>query len=129
MGKRNINKRLTATIFIDLDGTIVKHNYDPENIDDIILPGVIEILQTYMYLDCDLILTTARSLKHCRKIIKKLSKEYEIEFSNIITDLSAGIRILINDNKELEKNKAICINVERDKGFKDANYFLKDLMV
>lgn len=104
--------------FIDLDGTLVFHNYDPENIDDEYLPGVIDYL--FSIKDQYLVLTTARSYTHTYKILDELSETFGIHFSKVLCDLPIGERYLINDYKGTTI-KAFSINVKRNKGLECLN--------
>lgn len=105
------------SIFVDLDGTIVIHNYNPEEIEDIFIPDVVEYLKEEIKSGSILILTTARPPEHCIKIIEKL-KSLGITFEHCVFNLSTGKRILINDKKQIDgEDKALAINVLRNKGF------------
>lgn len=112
----NLSTNLRHTWFIDLDGTILKHNGLWQDGYDIILPGVKELWKNIPIEDC-IIITTARKEMWKEETVKVL-KENNLRYDQIIFNLSHGERILINDSKP-EKNlkTAIAWNVERDKGF------------
>ena len=101
------------TYFIDLDGTVVIHNYDPDHEQDIIIPESLEVLKKISgeYL----VMTTSRKEEHLEKILDTLLSE-GIVFDEIIHSLPTGKRIIINDYKNGNPFKAWAINVERDKG-------------
>ncbi len=105
------------TYFIDMDGTLVKHNYNPREVPDVILPGVVEFLQKLRTNDCFCILTTSRSEVECTGILQKFRTEYSFEFDKSIYDLPSNVRVLINDSKN-GLVKAVAIAVERDNGLK-----------
>ena len=116
MGKNNL-KRKVKTIFLDIDGTLVHHNYDPEVIDDIFIESVLNWLKLEFFEHkSEIILTTARSHNHCIKIVESLLNQ-NIHIKHLITDLSAGHRILINDKKYSDIDTAFAINLDRNKGF------------
>ena len=112
----DLSENLRHTWFIDLDGTILKHNGLWQDGYDIILPGVKELWKSIPIEDC-IIITTARKEMWKEETVKAL-KENDLRYDQIIFSLSHGERILINDIKP-EKNlkTAIAWNVERDKGF------------
>jgi beta-phosphoglucomutase-like phosphatase (HAD superfamily) len=103
------------TYFIDMDGTLVKHNYHPREIPDIILPGVVEFLLKLRSNGCYCILTTSRSELECKSILLRFKFEHSFEFDRHIYGLPSNIRVLINDNKN-GLIKALAIAVDRDSG-------------
>ena len=110
-----LTKNLSHTWFIDIDGTIVKHNGYIINKSDTLLKGVKKFFKNIPKND-KIILTTSRSKKNSQKTIIFLKKN-KIKFDQIIFDLPYGERILINDIKPKNKLKtAISINVKRDMG-------------
>ena len=115
MKKIKLTKNLSHTWFIDVDGTIVKHNGYKINKTDTLLSGVKQFFKKIPRKD-KIILTTSRSKKNSIKTILFL-KKHKIKFHKIIFDLPYGERILINDIKPKNKLKtAISINVKRDVG-------------
>jgi len=115
MKKIKLTKNLSHTWFIDLDGTILRHNGYIINKTDTLLTGVKKFFKEIPKKD-KIILTTSRSKKNSNKTIRFLKKN-KIKFDQIIFDLPYGERILINDIKPKNKLKtAISINVKRDKG-------------
>jgi len=112
---QNISDDSRGVLFIDLDGTLVVHNYDPENIEDVVLSGW-ELLKEISdnrdkYF---IIVTTSRSKEHCNLATKKL-EELGIRFDRAIYGLPTGIRVLVNDSKDGEPT-AKAFTLERDKG-------------
>jgi len=102
------------TYFLDLDGTIVKHNYTPDKVQDMLLPGVLEELQRAVARGDVLILTTNRSIDNCADILTKLA-ELGIIFQHQLFNLPAGVRVLVNDTKG-DEVRAKAIPVIRNQG-------------
>ncbi len=120
---------MSKTYFIDIDGTIVKHltygQLDDPNVQDILLPGVLELWKSFDDEDI-IIMTTARLQKH-EKFTKKIFEQYNLRYNKMLFDLNSGPRILINDTPDIFFPKAISINVRRNNGFFfDKNASLKD---
>jgi predicted mannosyl-3-phosphoglycerate phosphatase (HAD superfamily) len=111
---RNIISDSRPTVFLDIDGTIVKHNYNPEIYDDIFVKGAEEVLRELQEKNYLIILVTSRIQKHCERLLEVLARKRI--FVTLISDLPTGRRILIND-KKYNEDKAIAINVKRDGGF------------
>lgn len=112
-----LSKNLAHTWFIDIDGTILKHNGYIDNKKDSLLIGVKNFFKQIPSKD-KIILTTSRNKKSLLKT-KKFLKKNNIRFDNIITNLPTGERIIINDIKPKKNLKtSISINVKRDMGLK-----------
>ena len=106
---------MAHTWFIDLDGTILKHNGYILDKKDSLLTGVIKFFNNIPKRD-KIILTTSRKKNYITKTKKFLQKN-KIRFDQIIYDLPYGERILINDIKPKNKLKtAMSINLKRDTG-------------
>ena len=113
--KIKISKILTHTWRIDLDGTIVKHNYYLSNNKDLFLKGVRVFLKKIPKNDV-IIFLTSRKKKFKKSTISFLLKN-KVRFNSIIFDLPFGERILMNDIKPKNKLKtAMSINLIRDCG-------------
>ena len=106
---------MSKTVFIDLDGTIVFHNYEPLKVKDKFLPGVLSFLKKLKDENFFCILTTNRSKEMAEPVILMLKKEIQFEFDREIFDLPVGVRVLINDNKN-EEVRAIAFAVNRNTG-------------
>lgn len=104
------------TVFLDMDGTLVYHNYTPFTKDDILLPGTVELLKSIMNTNSYCILTTGRSEPECIGILKRFKNDFGFEFDRCLYNLPTGIRILINDTKDLTIPKAIAHSLKRDEG-------------
>ena len=113
--KIKISKNLSHTWLIDLDGTIVKHNYYLSNNKDLFLKGVRVFLKKIPKNDV-IIFLTSRKKKFKKSTISFLLKN-KVRFNSIIFDLPIGERILMNDIKPKNKLKtAMSINLIRDCG-------------
>jgi len=119
MGK-NINKRTNPLFFVDLDGTIVEHNYDPENTMEKIIPCSINVLRSLTNYGVELCLTTARSKEHTEQILYVLENYHDLPFKYCLTDLPSGSRYLVNDF--VTNKKAFAINVKRNEGLRGVPY-------
>ncbi len=109
-----LSENLNHTWFIDLDGTILKHNgYLTDN--DELLPRVKEFWDSIPAGDC-IIITTGRSTEY-RESSLKILKDNGLRYNYAIFDLPLGERIVINDLKPGGLQTAIAWNVERNKGF------------
>jgi hypothetical protein len=115
MNKIKLTKNLSHTWFIDLDGSIVKHNGYIVDKEDSLLDGVSVFFRNIPTKDI-IIITTSRKKKFKKKTIEFLKKN-KIRFNEIMFDLPYGERILINDIKPNQKlNTSISINLKRNYG-------------
>ena len=115
MNKIKLSKNLSHTWFIDLDGSIVKHNGYIVDKEDSLLDGVSVFFRNIPTKDI-IVITTSRKKKFKKKTIKFLKKN-KIRFNEIMFDLPYGERILINDIKPNQKLKtSIIINHKRNYG-------------
>jgi len=115
MNKIKLSKNLSHTWFIDLDGSIVKHNGYIVDKEDSLLDGVSVFFKNIPTKDI-IIITTSRKKKFKKKTIEFLKKN-KIPFNEIMFDLPYGERILINDIKPNQKLKtSISINLKRNYG-------------
>lgn len=105
---------LPHTWFIDLDGTILKHN-GWKNQEEL-LPGVKELWAQIPAQDY-IIITSARGPSYIEQTLKFLN-DNNLRYNHYIFDLPLGERIVVNDIKPAGLKTAIAWNVNRDKGFK-----------
>lgn len=106
------------TIFVDWDGTIVKHNYTPETTPDEFLPGAVEMLKAWKEAGHMVVVTTAR--KRTLEVTELAGKLHEVlPHCLFIYGCTTGPRVLINDRSPEGMTKAFAINVDRDKGIGD----------
>ena len=118
----NIHDR-PATIFCDIDGTLVKHAHPDEaakpGFKMTLLPGTIEKLLEWERKGYTLILTTGRKKSMRKQTIRQL-EEVGIVYDQLIMGFGSGPRYVINDKRpENGQKTAFSINVDRDKGIKD----------
>ena len=115
MKKIKLSKNIAHTWFIDLDGTILKHNGYLIDKKDTLLIGVKNFFKQIPKKDI-IIITTSRKISYLKKT-KLFLKKHNIRYNQIIYNLPYGERILINDIKPKKKLKtAISINLKRDGG-------------
>ena len=103
----------TYTLFVDVDGVLVHHETKH------LLPKVLETMQSWKNMGHFIILTSASSLEY----VKELSNKFNLPNDYIISDLSPGPRIIINDIKPYlpfyQMADGIC--TQRDEGVEDIN--------
>ena len=115
---------MTDVLFIDIDGTLLYH--EDEFLDSTkddkasALPGVPEKIGRW---HCDgyiIVLVTARP-ESMRKVTKKQLAKAGIVYNQLVMGIGAGKRYLFNDNnpEKPDVNKAIAINLPRNKGIAD----------
>ena len=112
------------TIFLDIDGCILKHQGNLTNIilnKEEVLPGVIEKFNEWEALGYKIILTTGR--KECiRDLTNQSLRHFGLFYNELIMECHRGERILINDfkpNSKIPTASAICI--ERNVGLENIN--------
>lgn len=109
----NLSDNLNHTWFIDLDGTILKHNGYLEG-NDQLLPGVKELWQKIPENDF-IVITTGRAEEYRQSSLSILDSN-GLRYNYAIFGLPLGERIVMNDKKP-NLLTAIAWNVDRDKGF------------
>ena len=97
------------TYFIDIDGTIFKHDTNE------LLDGAKKFLDNIYENDDMIILTTARHDIESKSTEEALAKN-GIEYDMILYNLGNDERILINDTKVTGKQTAFSLNVKRNEG-------------
>jgi ribonucleotide monophosphatase NagD (HAD superfamily) len=110
------------TLFIDIDGTLIRHYGVPNKqtaFKPKILPGVLEKLGEWNMLGYQIILVTGRRESERSATIKQL-ESIGIVYDMLITSVTRGQRVLINDFKpDSDDPTAIAICIERNKGLED----------
>ena len=88
------------TVFVDLDGTLIRHEPNPnyEVGEQTVLPQTVEIMRKLKYAGYYIVITTGR--KQQEYVIKQMLSRLQIPFDRLVSDLPSGPRILINDLKE-----------------------------
>ena len=113
---------LKKTIFLDIDGCVLKHNGNlSEQITQpaVLLPGVKEKFNEWDLKGYKIILVTGR-----RESLRRFTEEQliycGIYYDQLIMGINRGERIIINDKKP---NNDVCtasaIEIERNKGLKN----------
>ena len=117
---------LPKTIFVDIDGTIIKHHGGLENSLNELLkpdykPELLENVQERIWewdgKDYTAILTTGRK-ESSRRITEKQLEELGIVYDQLIMGIGPGPRVLINDMDPNypETKMATGITLSRDEG-------------
>lgn len=117
------NKNKIKTIFLDIDGTIIKQkdNLSDVMLEDVtLLPGVIDKFNEWNWKGYKIVLTTGRKESSRAKTEESL-KKLGLFWDYLIMGLDVGgFRILINDSTDISKNKtARAITVKRNSGLKN----------
>lgn len=104
--------QLSRTWVLDLDGTLIEHFGDK------LLPGVREFLDNVIRPQDVVIITTARSLVEREATLALLNK-LNVKFRDILFEVGAGQRIIVNDDKPFGNNRqtAFAVRTKRNKGF------------
>jgi dTDP-glucose pyrophosphorylase len=113
-------KKPPSTIFLDLDGTILKHAHhydDSESVRPELLDGVLDRLNKWIVAGHKIVITTARREVN-RHAVETQLKELGLHWDYMVMDISKGKRFLINDKlQSFDDDRAIGINVITDSGF------------
>jgi hypothetical protein len=107
-----------STIFLDIDGSILKHFGSPDLIfvQQPILSGVIDKFREWDAKGFKIILTTGRK-ESLREITEKQLKFHGLFWDVLIMGLGGGVRYLINDLKPNSNlATAVAVNLKRDGG-------------
>jgi hypothetical protein len=123
-----VKHRFAATVFIDLDGVIVKHQdpmtwYDPLEV----LPGVHETFTKWWNAGIKIIITTGRPESNRARLEEELSR-LSIFYHQLVMDCGSGARYLINDVKPYDpvKPTAQAINLPRNAGLIAHDIFVEE---
>ena len=111
-----IERKKIYSIFCDIDGTIVEHEKNPDNISLNIFHQSIQKLHDWKNKNYKIILTTSRSKQD---EIYQLLIKYNIPFDDLICNLPSGKRIIINDYKEDLTIMAESHNIKRNSGIEN----------
>jgi hydroxymethylpyrimidine pyrophosphatase-like HAD family hydrolase len=120
----------SKTWFFDIDGTLVKHQTNPDiedGVEETLLPYTQQFVNKLYDDGHFIILTTARWESQRPQTVEML-KEFDFKYHQLIMGIGSGERIVVNDIKpvglEIDDNildqplpTAYAINVVRDKGF------------
>lgn len=119
----NIDK--PKTLFIDLDGTILKHNH---TISDVyfkpcnVLEGVLEKFNSWDSQGHKIILVTARK-ESTRALTEQQLQSLGIAYDQLIMGVTSGQRFIINDKlNHNDPDRALALNLITDQGFINTNW-------
>lgn len=111
------------TIFLDIDGTIIKHPgsflsiiSDADNNE--LLPGVKEMFTKWEAEGSFIVLTTGRK-ESMREMTEKQLRGYGLFWDMLLMGINNGPRVLINDRKPDGRTTAFAINLSRNTGLSD----------
>lgn len=110
------------TIFLDIDGTLVKHS-GLMNITQKteVLPGVLDKLEEWDRKGYNIILVSGRR-ESLRAFTEKQLEEAKIIYDQLILGIGGGVRVLINDRKPNSFDAtAKAISLERNTGLEGVN--------
>lgn len=105
---------LGHTWFLDLDGTLVKHNGHLGEGGDELLPGALALIGQIPAGDL-VVIVTSRGEPH-RAATEAFLGENGIRYDHIIFGAPFGERIVVNDAKPSGLQTAIAVNEVRDQG-------------
>ena len=105
---------LEHTWFIDIDGTICKHNGYKIDGHDTLLPGVKEFLDSIP--NGDLIIFVTSRTDEYKDLTIRFMNDNNIRYDQIIFNAPYGERIVVNDNKPSGLVMGKAINIHRDSG-------------
>ncbi|MGP0038906.1 MAG: hypothetical protein ACLP4R_30735 [Solirubrobacteraceae bacterium] len=105
---------LGHTWFLDLDGTLVKHNGHLTDGRDSLLPGAGALL-AQIPADDLVVIVTSRGENH-RAATEVFLVENGLRYDHIIFGAPFGERIVVNDAKPSGLRTAVSVSVSRDEG-------------
>ncbi len=109
------------TIFCDIDGTLCVHHEDivkQHSNDLILLPETLEVLKEWEKKQYRVILVTGRKESH-RKELERQLRDAGIFWDGLIMGLSNGPRVIVNDVKSENEDRALSFNIKRNKGVQE----------
>jgi hypothetical protein len=105
---------LGHTWFLDLDGTLVKHNGHLTDGQDDLLPGA-DALLAQIPPDDLVVIVTSRA-EAFRDATEQFLADHRIRYDHIIFGAPFGERIVVNDAKPSGLRTAVSVSVTRDQG-------------
>ena len=110
------------TLFVDIDGTLVKYRKFSELAESVLTPiqDVIDFVNGHFNSGAVIIITTARPESY-REFTENELNILGIKFNHIVMNCGRGTRVVLNDvdPDKPELPRAIGINLKRDEGLKD----------
>jgi len=123
--EREYNENKPKTLFIDIDGTISKHQHAISGVYQNtaeVLPGVIKKFDEWDSAGYRIILTTGRK-ESTRAVTEKQLEEMQISYDMLIMGVGSGTRVIINDKLNTDMfDRAVSINVITDNGFENVDW-------
>jgi hypothetical protein len=113
-----------STIFIDIDGTIVKHQHSISGVyenDPVLLSGVRQKLDEWDSSGHCIILVTARK-ESVRALTEAQLQQLAVPYDQLIMGVTSGLRYLVNDKIEGMQDRANSINITTDQGFANIDW-------
>lgn len=119
----NIGESVTyrKTIFIDIDGTILKHHQNLNKMtsdEPELIEGTIEKFLWWRKKEYYIVITTAR-VEGLRQVTQKQLTDVGLFYDQMIMGLPNGPRVLINDKKPEGIVSATAYCIDRDGGIRD----------
>lgn len=113
------------TIFLDIDGTILKHSYH-KDLSQVNLPealeGAVEKINEWRSAGNVIVITTARR-EHGRTQVEMELKLAGIEYDQLVMGLTKGKRILVNDKLSTnDEDRSLGINIITDSKFNSVDW-------
>jgi dTDP-glucose pyrophosphorylase len=109
-----------STIFLDLDGTILRHAHhydDSESVSPELLDGVLDRLNKWIVAGHKIVITTARRELN-RHAVEAQLKKLGLHWDYMVMDVSKGKRFLVNDKLQIsDEDRAVGISVITDSSF------------
>ncbi len=105
---------LGHTWFLDLDGTLVKHNGHLTDGEDSLLPGAGALI-AQIPADDLVVIVTSRAEAY-REATEQFLADRQIRYDHIIFGAPFGERIVVNDAKPSGLRTAVSVSVSRDQG-------------
>lgn len=109
------------TLFVDIDGTLVKYRKFSELATSILTPiqDVIDFVNDHYDNGSIVIITTARPSSYREYTIEELGK-IGVKYHQLVTDCGRGTRVILNDrDPENPIDRAVGINLVRNGGLKN----------
>ena len=109
------------TIFIDIDGTILKHHQNLNKMtsdEPELIEGTIEKFLWWRKKEYYIVITTAR-VEGLRQVTQKQLTDVGLFYDQMIMGLPNGPRVLINDKKPEGIVSATAYCIDRDGGIRD----------
>ena len=125
MSKIIMMSSLPKTWFLDLDGTILKHNGYKIDGRDTFLDGALDFLRSIPTEDC-IVFATSREKAYAEQTEMFLT-ENGVRWDHIIYELPYGERILVNDRKPSGLEMAIAVSTDRD-AFMEETFEVSELL-